>query len=347
MGYKDFVSKPEDIVWLAYQLKNQLGDKISINKFGLYKEVLEGRYNLDGYDRGIDFEVLYSDKEFLSVGVGELYSWAKYEDKLFVLNELKTAIGNIVRDGVSLGEPTIFYNIKTGEHMAPNLEYVYADKNKAIKAFKDGTVFDDGDVPENVIVFKKQMEINNAIEQIEVFRNYSYMVPGSSNEYSISIYSMLENKSDIEKNDLKDVLIDNLDELFNGNNLLSKYLTYNNDISYITAYIKNALSLAEELELNIVIKKDGNEIHNIRYVNDHFVEYKSCSKIFEYNLNTYYDVVNGIRFDTNCVLGASDVIEKGISMELKKINALRDNNIRGKVKSNNNLLKLVRRIGNR
>jgi len=140
-----------------------------------------------------------------------------------------------------------------------------------------------------------------------------------------------------------------LNELFasDGNNLLSQYLTYNNDISYITAYIKNALSLVEELELYVVIRKDGDDIHYIRYVNDHLVEYKSNNKIFEYNLNTYYDIEKGISFDTNCVLGASDVIEKGVSMELKKIKDLRDDNIRGKVKSNNNLLKLVRRMGNR
>lgn len=40
MGYKDFVSKTEDVVRLAYQLKYELGDKISINKVGLCKEVL-------------------------------------------------------------------------------------------------------------------------------------------------------------------------------------------------------------------------------------------------------------------------------------------------------------------
>lgn len=345
MGYKDFMSKPEDIVWIAYKLKNELGDKISINKFGLYKEVLEGKYNLKGYDWGIDFSVLYSDKEFLRIAVGETWVSARYEDKLFVLNEIRTAISNIVRDGVSLGEPSIFYNISDEKYMIPHLEYIYADKEETIRAFQNKTIFDDGGIPEDIIVFDSLKKG----EEFAVSKTYSYITPSSSDKYGIGIYAMLENKSDIETMRLKRALVDNLNELFasDDNNLLSQYLTYNNDISYITAYIKNALSLVEELELYVVIRKDGDDIHYIRYVNDHLVEYKSNNKIFEYNLNTYYDIEKGISFDTNCVLGASDVIEKGVSMQLKKIKELRDDNIRGKVKSNNNLLKLVRRMGNR
>jgi len=345
MEYKDFMSKPEDIVWIAYKLKNEMGDKISINKYGLYKEVLEGKYNLEGYDWGIDFNILYSDKEFLRVSVGETWVSARYEDKLFVLNEIKSAISNIVRDGISLGEPTVFYNIKDEKDMIPYFEYIYADKEETINAFKNGTIFDDGGIPEDVIVFDSLKKG----EEFAISKSYSYITPGSLDKYGIGIYAMLENKSNVETINLKRFLIDNLDELFSdkGNNLFDQYLTYNNDISYITSYIKNALSLTEELELYVVIRREGDDIQYIRYVNGHLVEYKSSSEIFEYNLNTYYDIENGIKFDTNCVLVASDVIEKGVSMELKKINALRDDNIRGKVKSDNNLLKLVRRMGNR
>ena len=48
MAYENFISKTEDVVWLAYKLKNELGDKVSINKFGLWKEVLEAKFCLKG-----------------------------------------------------------------------------------------------------------------------------------------------------------------------------------------------------------------------------------------------------------------------------------------------------------
>ena len=348
MAYENFMSKIEDVVWLAYSLKNELGDKISINQIGLWKEVLEGKFHLKGYNRyeGIDFAVLYSDKEFLRISVGEIGAYrSSYEDKLVVLNELKNAISAIVRNGVSLGEPSVFYNVREDEYMIPHLEYIYADKENYIKSFQDKTIFDDGGIPEDVIVFDSGKES----EEFGIVKDYCYVTPDAKNRYSINIYAMVKNKSNIEEKELKNVIIENLDDLFKDElkNLFIDYACYDDDISYVVACIKKSLSLAEEQKLYIVIKKDGKEIHNIRYVNGQLVKYESSRNLFEYNLDTFYDIENGIKFDTNCALEASDIIEKGVSAELKKINYLRKINEKNDVKTNQNLLKLVRRMGNK
>lgn len=346
MAYENFMSKMEDVVRLAYQLKYVLGVMISINQSGLYKNVLEGKYNLKGHNGGISFTILYSNKEFLRVSVGEIGAYASsYEDKLFVLNKLKNAISSIIRDGVSLGEPSVFYNVRDEEHKVPHLEYIYADKENYIKSFQDKTIFDDGGVPEDVIIFDSAKEK----EEFGIIKDYDYVTPDDKNRYNISIVARLKNKTDIDVNELYSVMVENLDELFNKFNesLLESYITSNNDITYITAYIKKALSLVEEVELCIDITRNDKKIHNIRYVNGHLVKYESNSKLFEYNFNTIYDVRYGIKFDTNCALNASEITIKGVQEELQKINNLRNINDNGYVKSYNNLLKLVRRIGNK
>lgn len=350
MAHENFMSKTDDVVWLAYQLKNKLGDKISINKMGLYKEVLEGIYNLNGrsfYEGGsIYFGILYSDKEFLRIFVGEIgTSLSSYEDKVFVLNELKNAISSIIRDDVSLGEPSVFYNVRDEEYMIPHLEYVYADKENYIKSFQDKTIFDDGGVPEDVIIF----DITKNNEEFGIAKSYSYITPDTQCRYSIGIYAMVKNKTDIEEREIRNLIIENLDELFNNFNesLLESYVTSNNDITYITAYIKNALSLVEEVELSINIKRNGKEIHNIRYVNGHLVKYESNSRLFEYNMNTNYSKKDGIKFETKCDVDAYDLIEDVVRNELQNINGLKNTSEQYNVKSNNNLLKLVRRMGNK
>jgi len=345
MIYKEMMSNTEDVVWLAYQLKNKLGNKISINKFGLYKEVLEGIYKLDGYNRGIDFSILYNDKNFLIVNVGEVYISARYEDKLFVLNNIKNAIKNIVRDGVSLGEPSVFYNIRDEKYKVPCLDYVYTDKENVIKAFQDKTIFDDGTVPEDVIIFDNL----NEGKTISQGRNYSYIDEKTGNKYTIYIYALVKNKSNVEEERLVNIIKDNFDDLFNNNNLLGEYVHNGNDIVYVVSYIKDALSLnlTSELDLEIMIYKDDDCIHDISYINEHLVKYISVSKLFEYSLNTNYSIKTGINFFSNCALEASDIIEKGVNLELNNINSLRKINVRADVKPNNNLIKLVKRIGNK
>ena len=340
MAYKNIMSNTEDVVWLAYQLKDKLGSKISINRFGLWKEVLEAKYNLKGYDRGLDFSILYCDKGFLRVEVGEIGAYrSTYEEKIFILNELKTAIGSIVRDGISLGSPSVFYNIRDDEYMIPHLEYIYDDKEETIKAFKDKTIFDDG-IPEDVIIFD---DIKGK-DEFRITKGYTFLDIRSSNKYSIGIFCMLNNKSNIETTKIKKILIENLDDLFNGDNNL---LEYQSDISYIIAYIKNALSLAEEKELAIIIKKDDDVVHFVGYIKGILTQYEHNCEYGECIMNTNYTTKSGIKFETKSDTSAYDLIDDVVRNELQTINALKDISNAYNVKSNQSLLKLVRRIDNK
>lgn len=341
MEYKNFMSKMEDVVWLAYKLKDELGDKISINKIGLYKEFLEGVYNLDG-NRSVDFCVLYSDKEFMRVCVGEMRVSFSYEDKVFVLNKIGTAIGNIVRNGVSLGEPTIFYNVKDEEYMVPHLEYCYAQKEGAIKAFKDKTIFDDG-IPYDVVVFDDLKEGNKFY--FEKF--YSYSDVTTKSEYIISIKAILNNRSNIENRVVKGLVRENLDNLFICDNMMARYVSENCNIESVIGYIKDALYLTGEVELIVTITRDSKEICNVRYMNEELTKYSSsvCDGMLE--LETFYDYDKGMNFRTNCgIKKGYEFMSKSICNELDRVKRLVYGNVKPNL-SNQNLLRLVRRIGNK
>lgn len=348
MGYNDFMSKTEDVVWLAYKLKDELGGKISINKVGLWKEYLEGIYNLD-HNRSIIFTILYSNKEFLRVSVGEVGAYAySYEDKVVALNEIKSAISRIVRDGVSLGEPSVFYNVRDEKYKVPYLEYIYGDKENYIKAFQDKTIFDDGTVPEDVIIFDYLQEGKD----IWIFEDYSYVE--KDNKYIMEIRAKLKNKSSVENQKLRPLLIDNLEQLcycdyhHNRDTLLSEYADYNCDIRYIVSAIKGALSLTEESELSITITKKDDIKYFVSYKDGVLLEYRSSINSGILELDTSYNYDRGINFKTNCgVRKGYEFIQKYISEELDKINDLVNGNDKCMEKSNNNLLKLVRRIGNK
>ena len=349
MGYKDFMSKTEDIVWLAYQLKDKLGSKISINKVGLYKEYLEGRYNLDTSGRGVNFCILYSDKEFLRVEVGEFGAYAStYEDKVLVLNELKNAISCISRNGVSLGEPSIFYNVRNEKYIIPHLEYIYADKENAIKEFQDKTIFDDGSVPENVILFDYLQDGKD----VWVVEDYSF--DDKDDKYIMKISATLKNKSNVTNKMLKTLLIENLDNLCYGyyqhdsNCLLSKYANCECNMSYVVAAIKEALSLTEETELLITMIKNDDVKHYVYYKDDILVQYNSNVKDGMLEMETFYKYDQGMYFKTNCgVKKGYEFVQKHVCEETDIINELVNGNDKYMGKSNNNLLKLVRRIGNK
>lgn len=341
MGYKNFMSKTEDVVRLAYQLKYELGDKISINKIGLLKEVLEGKFRLKDSGRYIDFSILYSDKEFLRVSVGEVGAYASsYEEKVFVLNELKNAISTITRDGVSLGEPSVFYNVRDEKYKVPNLEYIFADKENYIKSFQDKTIFDDATV-EDVVIF----DLSKETGKFDIVKDYCYVTLDGKSRYSINIYAVLKNKSGMDDEELRNLIHLNLQELFNNDdNRFISYVNYNAIVNLVV-YIKRALSYVDEQQLIITIKKDGKNKHYISYMNGSLVKYESSSHLFECDFNTCYGIENGLRFDTNHPFEKQDIIKGFISKELEIINGLI--NIKNNVKSNENLLKLVRRMGNK
>jgi len=159
----DFTSKTEDIVWLAYKLVNEMGENVSINKFGLYQEILTGKYELERtilgprYN-GIDFNVKYSSNEFLTINVGEIQSYKSYEEKLKVLNEIYNVIRKINgKNGLSIGEPVAFYNISDGQNKIPHLDWVFCKKEEYVSELVNGTLFDDA-VAEDLFLFGSEVE---------------------------------------------------------------------------------------------------------------------------------------------------------------------------------------------
>lgn len=159
----NFESKTEDIVWLAYKLIQEMGKKISINKFGLYQETLTGKYEVETsvlgprYN-GIDFNIKYSSNEFLTINVGEIYAYNKYEEKLKVLNEIYNVIRKINdKNGIAIGEPVAFYNICDGKNKTPHLDWVFCKKEEYVNELVNGTLFDDG-VAEDLFLFGCEVE---------------------------------------------------------------------------------------------------------------------------------------------------------------------------------------------
>lgn len=156
----NYISKTEDVVWLAYKLKDKLESKISINEFGLYKEVLEGYYDKNGEawisSKCVDFCVKYNRNSFLRVGTGENSFHKSYEEKLEVLKD----IGRVIIDtesitGKQFGYPLAFYKAVFEDSVVPTLEWAFKKQEEYTEALKNGTLFDDAFV-ENLIVNPKQ-----------------------------------------------------------------------------------------------------------------------------------------------------------------------------------------------
>lgn len=159
----DFTSKTEDIVWLAYKLVEEMGENVSINKFGLYQEILTGKYEIERsilgprYN-GIDFNIKYSANEFLSINVGEIQMIKPYEEKLKVLNEIYNIVRKITdKNGNAIGEPVAFYDISEGKYKVPHLDWVFCKKEEYVSELANGTLFDDG-VAKDLFLFGAQVE---------------------------------------------------------------------------------------------------------------------------------------------------------------------------------------------
>lgn len=155
----DFMSKTEDVVWLAYKLKKLMKGKVHINEFGLYQEVLSGRYGNEyrAFD-ALDFHIKYSTNEFLRVTVGEMCESAPYEQKLKALNEFYDVIKNIVdKNGIEIGEPISFYNTSSEKYKIPHLEWAFTKRDEYASELANGTLFDDAEV-ENLFLFGAEVE---------------------------------------------------------------------------------------------------------------------------------------------------------------------------------------------
>jgi len=154
----EYMSKVADVNYLAYELKNILGEKISINTYGLGQAVLSGKFCDDAtkmarFD-GIDFNIKYSKGEFLRINVGEMDLFKPYHKKLQAIIEIKKAIANIMlSDKEKIGEPLAFYYIEEDEHFIPYYDWAFVNREEYISELENNTMFDDGAIIEGLNIF--------------------------------------------------------------------------------------------------------------------------------------------------------------------------------------------------
>lgn len=151
----NFMSNSDDIVWLAYKLKEEMGRTISINKFGLHNEILTGKYSSDLYAQyyGIDFNIKFSADQFLRINVGEIQQSRSYEEKIKALSEFYSVINKIIDNNNGIFKnPLAFYNVSSGKNKIPYLDWVFCNREEYEKELVNGTLFDDA-VIEDLIIF--------------------------------------------------------------------------------------------------------------------------------------------------------------------------------------------------
>jgi len=146
----EYMSKTEDVVWLAYKLKAEMQLNVSINMFGLYNEVLTGKYypEVNKPFNYIDFNIKYSKGEFLRLNVGEIVSYKKYLEKLDAIKALRDVISKIIGE-----QPVVFYNVDEN----PYYDWAFTQKREYVQEFIDGIAFDDA-IPTGVIVFEENIK---------------------------------------------------------------------------------------------------------------------------------------------------------------------------------------------
>lgn len=157
----NYMSKAEDVEFLAHELVKVLGDKISINRFSLGQEVLSGKYLKDTEKfikfNGIDFNIKYSTGEFLRINVGETDLLKPYSEKFKTIVELKNAIANIsLNEEERIGDPLAFYYIEESGHYIPYYEWAFVKQEEYISELENNMLFDDGTIIEGLTIFNKK-----------------------------------------------------------------------------------------------------------------------------------------------------------------------------------------------
>lgn len=143
---ENIYSKGEDVKWLAYEIKNKLGSKVSFNEFGIDNPILTGIYCNNGcrapyYGKdAVRFYIKFCKGYFLRIQIPE--DCNKEENILNAMSGLIDGISTIVVNGSYIGYPLALYETDS----CLTSEYSFKEIDKTIKDLKDNTFFDDGDV---------------------------------------------------------------------------------------------------------------------------------------------------------------------------------------------------------
>ena len=158
----NFTSKVDDIIWLYYKMKDEMGGKLFVNELGLYQEVLSGKYYDENNclsNKGTSFGIKYSKDEFLRITIGEYQLDKTYEEKISALLDFYNIISNIKKEnGEKIGEPLALYNVYKGNIRIPYLEWAFTKKDEYIEELENDTLFDDGKIKDLIIFNKKEKQ---------------------------------------------------------------------------------------------------------------------------------------------------------------------------------------------
>lgn len=139
---EEVYSKSKDCVWLAQQLKNQMGGNISFNKFGIDNPILTGVYSKSGIggpyyaQKDVRFFIKYCKNDFLRIQID--IGCNSSEDIACAMNELIQALALIKQEDTLIGFPLAIY--ETGGCLTS--EYAFKNLETVIESLKNNTIFD-------------------------------------------------------------------------------------------------------------------------------------------------------------------------------------------------------------
>lgn len=164
---KEIYSKSKDCVWLAQQLKTQMGRYVSFNQFGIDNTILTGVYDKEGIGgpwysiETVRFYIKFCKGEFLRVQI-EL-GCNSNEDVVSAMNELIKALASVKQGDISIGYPLAIY--KTNNSLTS--EYAFKNQITIIEQLKNNTMFDDGDI-ENLTFLRICNNCNHGSYSFEI-----------------------------------------------------------------------------------------------------------------------------------------------------------------------------------
>lgn len=156
MNYNELYSNGDDCKELAQILNNEIKGKIAFS-WNNYEQIMGGSYNCipsntyNGYleekKELVNFYYKFLKDSFLRIGVGNnSLSKKTVGHKLAALSDFYQVLSK------KFGEPTLFYTEKNDDEEYLNFEWSFKYKEESIEAFKNNTIFDDGDKIDNLII---------------------------------------------------------------------------------------------------------------------------------------------------------------------------------------------------
>lgn len=156
MNYNELYSNGDDCKELKHILNNEIKGKISFS-WNVYGQIMGGSYNCipsntyNGYleekKELVNFYYKFLKDAFLRIGVGNnSLSKKTVGHKLAALSDFYQVLSK------KFGEPTLFYTMENDDEEYLNFEWSFKYKEESIEAFKNNTVFDDGDKVNNLII---------------------------------------------------------------------------------------------------------------------------------------------------------------------------------------------------